>query len=1360
MNQTAVLSETKRMLLEKYQRGALAETEPAASMIARRPLGAGAPLSLGQEQIWLHAQSASIAPAACNESITIHRRGRLDVAVLERCFFEIIRRHEAWRTTFDTVEGRPVQTVHPVPFDAFRTVDLRKTPEAAREQEALRLATKQAQQPFDLRQGPLVKALLISMEDERHRLCLTVHEGIVDGISVYQVLPRELAALYEAFSAGKPSPLHELPIQYSDFACWERGWLRGEVLTRQLNYWSNQLAGDLPVLSWPADRPRPRLQTYRGAIRSFALPEDLRASLVKLSQREGATLFMALLAAFAALLHRYTHQEDIVVGTFAPAGRKWAEVQGLLGYFRNTVALRINVSGESTFRDLLAQARDVVSGALSHDDVPFECVVEKLRLKPDPSRHPVFHVAMSLLPPIASLTPDWSVTTIDAESGGAKWDLYLQLSERTNGIIGRAQYNPDLFEAGTITRMLGHWETLLKALAANPDAPLGSAPILTDSERHQLLVEWNNTKADYPRDTPVHEMIEAQVNRTPDAVAILHEDRQMSYRLLDARAIQLGHYLRKLGAGPGVLVGVCVRRSPELVIALLGVLKSGAAYVPLDPDYPANRLSFMVNDSGLKVLVTQRALRAKFSEYHGKLVCLDRNWEAICHESTESESAGATGNDLAYVIYTSGSTGTPKGVEISHRSLVNFLVSMQSSPGFSTLDTLIAVTTVSFDIAALELYLPLMSGGRLVLVSRETAIDGNGLRDVLARTTPTVMQATPATWRLLLEAGWYGSESLKILCGGEAMPHELAGELLNRASSVWNMYGPTETTVWSAVGRITSGDAPITVGRPIANTQIYILDSRLQPAPVGVAGDLYIGGDGVARGYLHRPELTAEKFISNPFGEPGSGARLYRTGDLARYRPNGEVECLGRTDHQVKVRGFRIELGEIESALAEHPSVRQNVVWTQEDESGEKQLAAYIVAATGKSPSVKGLRDFLKQKLPDYMVPSRFTFLQALPLTPNGKVDRRALPAADLQEMTGQGEHAAPKDPIERQLVAIWEKVLRVRSIGVEDNFFDLGGHSLLVARLLRRVEDAFGKKLSMATIFDAPTVQQQASLLRNGNVLPRSSPILRVQPHGSKPPFFCFGTGAGPLFLPLARRLGSDQPLLSVDLTLFDVSELCTPYTLENFAACLVKHLREVQPEGPYYLGGVCAGGLMAYETANQLTAQGYEVGLLALFEPQIPEDYKGYSDGLRFGSIGQRLKFHIHNLRMMRVEEAQAYVRERAETVRLRTERLSRRLLNGVRAIGSYSSLQDLGDVLTAACRAYQPLPFTGRAMLFQATKRPPQRAWHRQYWKELSPMLEIHEILGYSNRVPQFFAEPTVEILANKLRGCLAEVQQVVS
>jgi amino acid adenylation domain-containing protein len=1049
------LSETKRSLLHKYLHGDIRRSSPGKALLSPRPRERTVPLSLGQQQVWLHAQLAGGLPAY-HETICVRRKGPLDVPAVERSLNEIVRRHEAWRTVFPVVDGGLVQVINaPSPL-ALPTVDLRSLDEAAREPEALRLASADARQPFDLARGPLLRARLVRLADDEHRLFLTLHHLIFDGVSLYGIFLPELAALYEAFSTGQSSPLPEVQAQYADYVYWQQEWLQGDSVSEHTAYWKKQLAGALPVLELPTDHPRPAVLSFRGAMERFALSPSVRDALAALSQREGVTLYMTLLAAFTTLLHRYSGQDDILVGG-ATSGRNHPQLEKVMGFVLNTVVLRASLSGNPTFRELLGRVREVTLEALSHDAVPFAHLVKELHPQRDPSRHALFQVLFTLEPRRTFLESGWDLTALDVETGASRFDLSLEMDDRPEGLIGRFVYNTDIFDGAALARMRGHWQTLLHAIAADPSLRLGELALLTGAERRELAT-WNDTRRAYPSSC-VHELFEAQVERTPNAVAVVCEGHHLTFRGLNERANQVAHHLRRLGVGPETLVGICVERSLELVEGLLGILKAGGAYVPLDPEYPKERLAFMMRDSELAVVLTQAQLGAKFSEFGSRLVFLDSDRAVITQESSENCHSGVAPENVAYVIYTSGSTGRPKGVEITHRSLVNFLTAMRHEPGLAAEDTLLAITTISFDIAALELYLPLVTGARLVVLDRDTARDGPRLKDKLATTGATFMQATPATWRLLVDAGWEEGGDLKILCGGEALPRELANALVRRSRSVWNMYGPTETTVWSTMHRVEEGEGSVLIGRPIANTETYVLDDRLQPVPVGVAGELHIGGDGVARGYRNRPELTAEKFVPHPFRhEPD--ARLYRTGDRVRYRPDGHIEFLGRLDDQVKIRGLRIELGEIEALLGSHPSVREAVVLAREDVPGERRLVGYIVPHPERALSPTDVYSFLRERLPEYMIPTLMA-LEALPRTPNGKVDRRALPAPDRSRPAGEEAPAKPRTAVEEVIAGIWSQVLGVEDVLTFDNFFDLGGHSLLAMQVIAGIENKLGLRIN-----------------------------------------------------------------------------------------------------------------------------------------------------------------------------------------------------------------------------------------------------------------------------------------------------------
>ncbi|MBD2741475.1 non-ribosomal peptide synthetase [Coleofasciculus sp. FACHB-1120] len=1031
------------------------------------------PLSFAQQRLWFFDQ-LDPGNTSYNISAAVRVKGTLDAIALEQSLNAIIQRHEVLRTAFTTVNGQPVQVITPDFKFTLPLIDLRSLSNTEREQAVRQFATAEAQKPFDLTQAPLLRVRLLHLNEFEYVVLFTMHHIVSDGWSM-GIFIQELVTFYKAFACRDEincvsTLLPELSIQYADFAVWQRQWLQGEVLEAQIAYWKKQLGGNLPVLDLPTDRPRPAVQTFQGAEEKFVLSKALIEELTKVGQQQGATLFIVLLAAFKTLLYRYTGQEDILVGS-PIANRNRAELEGLIGFFANTLVLRTDLANNPTFKELLGRVREVALGAYSHQDLPFEKLVEVLQPNRDLSRNPLFQVLFALrnVPTQTLELPGVRLSLEEMESQTARFDFVLNLAQESEGLTGIFEYNKNLFDASTIQRMAGHFQTLLESIVANSDRAISTLPFLTQPEQHQLLWEWNNTHTNDSPDRCLHELFEEQAERTPDAIAVVFDNQQLTYAELNTKAHQLAHHLQKLGVKPEVLVGICVERSLEMVIGLLGILKAGGAYLPLDPAYPPERLAFMLEDAQVPVLLTQKRLLNLLPSQNAQVVCLDSDWG---NQQIHSQNPIPNPSNLAYVIYTSGSTGRPKGVQISHACVVNFLISMRQKLGINQLDILLAVTSLSFDIAALEIFLPITVGSRVVVVSREIASDGAQLLTTLTDSGATIMQATPATWRMLLAAGWQGNKNLKILCGGEALPRQLAAQLLVRGDRLWNLYGPTETTIWSTIHLVESRDA-ISIGRPIANTQVYILDRSLQPVPVGVTGELYIGGKGLSRGYLNRPELTAEKFIANPFLDQSEKSELlYKTGDLARYLPNGELEYLGRIDHQVKVRGFRIELGEIEAVLSQHPAVQQAVVIAREANSSDKNLLAYVVPMPAEAATTPAqLRSFLKEKLPDYMVPSAFVLLEAIPLTPNGKIDRRALPEPDTTRPELERIFVSPRTAMEEVVAGIWTQVLGLQQVGVCDRFFDLGGHSLLATQVMSRLREAFQVELPLRYLFESPTV-------------------------------------------------------------------------------------------------------------------------------------------------------------------------------------------------------------------------------------------------------------------------------------------------
>jgi amino acid adenylation domain-containing protein len=1059
-------SDAKRILLAKYLHGELG-ARPAAREIPRRQPGEIVPLSYAQEQVWLHARLAPEIPLY-NEPVTIHYSGPLHVKALEQSFNEILRRHEAWRTYFTESDGRPVQEVKQSLSILLPLIDLRALPREQRDLAALAIATADARVPLDLAQAPLFRVRLICVDDEQYRFYLTLNHIIFDGVAIYRVFLPELATLYKAYAAGKGSPLAELAVQYPDYACWQRRSLPREALSGDVEYWRELLSGTLPEIYLPTDRPHGRSQSFRGSMYPFQLDNALTKAVREFGREQGVSLFHTMLAGFAALLYRYSGAERIPIGSVT-AGRNHPETLPLLGYFLNTVVLPADLSGDPSFRTLVRRARNLTIDVLDHDRVPFEHLVRELRVPRDPARNPLFQALFSLEPPLPEVDPAWRLTQMDVDTGASKYDLYLELDERSDQVLARFHYNTDLFDAETIVRMASHWQRLLEGAVANPALRLAELPMLTPPEREQILVGWNHTQDAYPQ-ACIHQLFELQVERSPDASAVLSGDSHLTYRELNQRANQLARYLLKKGVGTEVTVGLCLDRGPEMVIALLATLKAGAAYVPLDSGLPDDRLSFILSDVRPRVVLTKQSLRREI--FGTDAVLLDASSDAIAQEGKENLKSALTPRNLAYVMYTSGSTGKPKGVAIEHRSVVNLLTSMQRLPALSREDVVLTVTNLSFDIAGLEIYLPLISGARVVIAGSKEVVDGHRLRELIAESRATVVQATPATWRLLVEAGWQGSPHLKILCGGETLSPELAKDLLERGNSVWNLYGPTETTIWSCIYRVTGREqAAIPIGHPIANTSVHILDSYRNPVPVNVTGEIYIGGDGVARGYWNRAELTAERFVANWLA-PQQSPRLYRTGDLGRYRGNGEIEYLGRVDGQVKLRGLRIELGEIESVLASHAGVGEAVVMVSGEGDQQKLTAYVVVKEDGKgAPSAGEMRRYLRTKLPEHMVPAGYWGLERLPLLSSGKVNRGALAESGAKPLVDREELGEPRNEVEAKLAEIWRELLEVGQVGMEQNFFELGGHSLLVLQVTARIRRIFEVELMVRSVFEAPTI-------------------------------------------------------------------------------------------------------------------------------------------------------------------------------------------------------------------------------------------------------------------------------------------------
>ncbi|MEH1805764.1 amino acid adenylation domain-containing protein [Nostoc sp.] len=1186
------------------------DLELVSPPILPRVENAELPLSYAQQRLWFLDQFEPNS-AIYNIPMALRLVGTLNQVALEQSLYEIINRHEALRTNFVIVDGKPSQLIQIQTNWTVSVVDLKHLSTTEKEIATQQLAQQQANQPFDLANQALVRATLIVLSETEHVLSVCMHHIVSDAWSM-GVFIQELVALYNAYSQGKPSPLTPLPIQYADFAIWQRNWLQGSVLQTQLSYWQQQLKAAPALLSLPTDRPRRSVQTFAGGHLEFALSVELSNKLTKLSQEQGVTLFMTLLAAFDTLLYRYTGTEDILVGS-PIANRNRNEIEGLIGFFVNTLVLRADLSGDRSFNELLGRVRLMAIDAYAHQDLPFEMLVEVLQPERDLSHTPLFQVMFALqnVPMSEIELADLTISSLPVESATAKFDLFLSMQNTATGLVGVWEYNTDLFDASTIERMTGHFMTLLSGIVANPEERISQLPLLSQTEQQQLLVEWNNTQLDYPRDKSIHQLFEEQVELTPDAVAVVFEDQQLTYQQLNCRANQLAHYLQSLGVSTDVLVGICVERSLDMVVGLLGILKAGGAYVPLDPNYPQERLAFMLEDAQVSVLLTQHSLLDRLPQHQAHLVFLDTDWQMISQSSQDNLISAVQATNLAYVIYTSGSTGKPKGVAMNQLALCNLILWQLQNNTISTGAKTLQFAPISFDVSFQEMFSTWFSGGTLFLITEELRRDTSALLGFLQEKAIERLFIPFVALQQLAEVAIGGellnSHLREIITAGEQLQITPAiSQWLSKLNdcTLHNHYGPSESHViitFTLNNSVETWPLLPPIGRPIANTQIYILDKYLQPISVGVAGELHIGGISLARGYLNRPELTQQRFIPNPFStDPDS--RLYKTGDLARYLPDGNIEYLGRIDNQVKVRGFRIELGEVEAVLSQHGDVEGCCIIAREDTPGDKRLVAYVVAHQHCTPTINELRQFLKAKLPDYMVPNAFVMLEEMPLTPSGKVDRRALPAPDLHS-SNSDKYVAPRNQVELELTQIWSRILKVDKVGVKDNFFDLGGHSLLTPYLMAQIKKQFGKDIAIASLYQNPTIEQLATIVPFDSDSKSGSPLVILQPHGSKPPLFCLPGAAGyPFYLyDLARCLGSDQPFYSFQaIAPGEAGELITQ--VEDVAARYIQELFVVQPQGPYFLAGHSFGGKLAFEIAQQLLRKGHKVALVAILDTTAP--------------------------------------------------------------------------------------------------------------------------------------------------------------
>ncbi len=1417
------LSGSQRALLEeRLKRAKQAASRPAEARasIPRRPAEEAIPLSFAQQRLWFLDQLEPGSPVY-NVCQALRIQGGLNVAALEQALNEVVRRHEVLRTSFVATEGHPVQMISAERRLAVTFVDLAAGASGPAREELHRLLREESRKPFDLSRDLLVRALLVKTGATEHTLLLTLHHIISDGWSI-GILFRELAALYDGHLRGEEVALPELPIQYADYVFWERDTLQGPTLDRLLSFWRKELEGPLPVLQLPVDHPRTVGVTSRGAAQTIQLSRSLTAAVKQLCQTEGSTLFMTLLTAFQVLLHRWSGQEDIVVGSVV-AGRRKVDLEKLIGFFVNTLVFRGDLGGDPTFRELLARTRDRAIGVLAHQDLPFERLVNELRPDRTVSRNPLFQAMFVLqnAPMAPTNLAQLQFEPFDVDNGTSKFDLTLSMMEMFEGLRAAIEYNADLFEAGTIAQMLSSFETLLESIVSNPDQRISRLTLLTPAARAKLLQDWNATTTQYPRTKTIPQLFAEQVATVPTAVALSFAGKSLTYGELDARSNQLARWLRRAGVGPDTLVGVSMDRSVELVVALLGILKAGGAYVSLDPSYPLERLAYMLEDTAAPVLLTQTKLRDRIADLvrseprarssngmgNGELltegtnasapsarpaprvICLDADWEQIAVESAEAPAAEATPENLAYVSYTSGSTGRPKGVCVPHRGVVR-LVRNTNYAHFGPDEVILQFAPVAFDASTFEVWGALLNGARLAIFP-PGATSLSELGSFLQREGVTTAWLTAGLFHQVVEEQLPQLKGVRqLLAGGDVLSPLHVARVVTElpGTRLINGYGPTENTTFTCCHPITRAPLPgnsIPIGRPIANTQVYILDANLEPVPVGVPGELYAGGDGLARGYLNHPELTGEKFIPNPFTgntgrahvEPGNLAeahvgpqsRLYRTGDRARWLPDGTIEFLGRIDRQVKVRGFRVEPAEIEAVLGLHPAVKECAVVVTDAPDGEKRLVACVVANVQPAPSADVWREHLATRLPDYLVPSAFFNLTALPLTPNGKLDVRALPIDSGARPDLQGQYVAPRDDVERQLVVMWEEVLNVRPIGVHDQFFALGGHSLLAVRLVARLERSFGKKLPVAAIFQHRTIEQLAKLLHGPDrTYASGSSVVEIHGHGARPRLYLVhGVGGGMFwgYANLARHLGNDQPLFAFKSRGLD--GLPEWPTIEEMAASYIADLREHQPHGPYLLGGYCFGGIVAYEMARQLQGQGEEVALLALINGSPPNT--GYQRATNRRSPLWLAKFAANFAYWLGCFTFRWTWHERSEFVRWKLRVMRRKPAAGSQkhaevALGDIDQLVDLAaysDERRALWRShvqalikYHPRNYDGRVTLIRTRGHPLLCSFDWQYgWGELAKGgVDVNIVRGGHGNV---LAEPYVGSVAEALRPRLDEL-----
>lgn len=1403
INKIASLSPEKQVILEKL-------LKKQGLDISRLPIAVQPrdtnifPLSFSQQRMWfLHQVDSENAAYNCSAAWWVI--GKLSLPALQKAVTELVQRHEALRTTFTTLDGQPFQVIASHADIALHSLDLRRYPQPEQLEQVQSIAASEAQRPFDLTTGPLLRTLLLDLGQGDHVLLLTMHHIISDGWSL-GIIAREMIALYKAYAAGEPITLARPPIQYADYAAWQQEWIQGKRLATQLAYWKDQLSGSPALLTLPMSKPRPAVWSNQAALRRFALSKELSESLKALARQEGATLFMTLFSAFAVLLFRYTSQGDILLGT-PIANRNRPETENVIGCFINTLALRTRFTPGMSFRQLLSQVQKTTTDAYSHQDLPFEKLVESLHVERDTSYLPliqVFFVLQNIKIDVLKL-PDLLIKPLEITKGVAQFDLTLEISEEPDRLAGHFEYSTALFDESAIEDMTGHWQALLEGVIKQPNLPVEQLPLLTEKEFHLLTDEWNGTRRLYPdSELCLHTLVERQVERIPDALAVLFEEQCLTYRELDARADQLAQHLVTEGIGPDVPVGICMERSIEMVVAMLGVLKAGGAFVPLDPEYPEDRLAYICQEARVPIILTQARLRHLLAGLPAPSLCMDTP-EACppVFSAAEPRKPPPVGENLAYIIYTSGSTGKPKGAMNRHRGIVNRLLWAHDTYRLVEDDRVLQKTPYSFDVSVWEFFWPLISGATLVVAKPGGHRDPYYLSRCVTEQAITTLHFVPSMLHHFLEVIGPGQccSVRRVICSGEALAKSQQHEFFARFDApLINLYGPTEASIevteWVCAAEDLAPTIPI--GRPIANIQMRILDAHFQLVPIGVAGELCIAGVGLARGYLARPDLTAERFVPDPYGlQPG--ARMYRTGDLARYRPDGAIEYLGRLDFQIKLRGQRLELGEIETVLQECAGIQDAAVVLQEHGSGvpeDKQLVAYLVPdqqpeSTNQRPVqpseselqlLQDVRATLSKRLPQYMLPSAYVLLERFPLTTSGKLDRRALPPPQERIACNDIPFVAPRTPLERRLADIWQQILNVPQVSIHDGFFERGGNSLLAIQLITRIREQLGIPAPLSIIFQASTFREMAGLLAAQKQTSEWSPLVAIHPQGSRRPFFCVHPAPGNVFCytDLARMLGKDQPFYGLQARGID-GRLAPLTTIEEMASLYIQAIRTIQPEGPYLIGGHSLGGSIAFEMSRQLQSQGSKVALLAILDTPAPvrqaastPSLAGEREELAWlladGTAilaqfsGKDIVLSQEILQQMEPAAQLEYVRRHLQLHGFLSRDEDTGLIQGFLQVQK-ASVQALAAYTP---QIYPPAGAPGEVIaLFRTQEWQPKNSedeLNSQFfdrslgWNRLiSRDLQIYDIPGDHITM---LTSPYVHVLAEWLRYCLAQVQQEVS